>query len=292
MAGFKIITDSTADLPQEYREEHDIACMNMCYVMGGETYGGDTGKELFWKEFYSMMRAGEMSTTSQINPDECKRHFEKYVAEGEKNILYLAFSSGLSGTCNSARIAAEEVMEENRDCKIIVIDSLCASLGEGLFVHKAVKMKEAGRSMEETADWLGKHARNFVHMFTVDDLHHLYRGGRVSKAAAVIGTLAGIKPILHVDKEGHLIPIDKVRGRRKSLLTLVDYMDKKMGSYRESNNTVFISHGDALEDAQFVAGEVKRRFGIENILISHIGPTIGTHSGPGTIALFFLGEER
>lgn len=292
MAGFKIVTDSTADLPEEYLNEHGVGCMNMCYVMSGETYGGDTGKDLDWKEFYARMRAGQMSTTSQINPEESKKHFEKYIAEGEKDILYLAFSSGLSGTFNSACISAEQVMEEHPECRIIVIDSLCASMGEGLFVYKAVEMKEAGKSMEETAEWLTEHVQNFIHVFTVDDLNHLYRGGRVNRATAIIGTIAGIKPVLHVDEEGHLIPIGKVRGRKKSLLKLVDHMEEKMGGYRESNDIVFISHGDALEDAQYVAEEIKRRFGIEKFMIWPIGPTIGTHSGPGTIALFFMGEGR
>lgn len=292
MAEFMIVTDSTADLPEEYLKEHDVACMNMCYVMDGVTYGGDTGQDLPWKDFYSRMREGRMATTSQINPEESKSHFERYLSEGNKNILYLAFSSGLSGTYNSARIAAEEVMEEHPGCKIIVIDSLCASMGEGLFVHRAVMMREAGKSMEETAEWMQAHVQNFIHVFTVDDLNHLYRGGRVSKATAIVGTIAGIKPILHVDEEGHLIPIDKVRGRKKSLLKLVDHMESHMGSYRDSNDIIFISHGDALEDAQFVADEIKSRFGIENFLIGPIGPTVGTHSGPGTIALFFMGEKR
>ena len=292
MAAFKIVTDATADLPQEYLEEHDIACMHMGYTIGGEVYGGETGKLMDWKEFYALMRAGDMPKTSQINPEESKSHFETYLAEGNKEILYLAFSSGLSGTYNSARIAAQDVMEEHPGCKIIVIDSLCASMGEGLFVHKAAEMREAGKSMEETAAWREEHVQNFVHIFTVDDLNHLYRGGRVSKTAAVIGTIAGIKPVLNVDEEGHLIPIEKVRGRKKSLLKLVDYMEKRMGSYQEKNDIIFISHGDAEEDAQFVADEIKRRFGIEKFLISPIGPTVGAHSGPGTIALFFMGEKR
>lgn len=292
MAGFKIVTDSTADLPEEFLQEHEIECMNLCYLIGGETYGGDTGKELDWKEFYAMMRAGQMPTTSQVNPEEAKQHFERYLSEGEKNILYLAFSSGLSGTYNSARMAAEEVMEEHPDCKIIVIDTLAASLGEGLLVYYAVKMKEEGKSMEEVAEWVQQHLQNFTHIFTVDDLNHLYRGGRVSKATAVIGTIAGIKPIMHVDMEGHLVPIDKVRGRKKSLLTLVDYMEEKIGSYKDKNDIVFISHGDALEEAQFVAAEVRKRFGIEKFIINRVGPTIGSHSGPGTMALFFMGDER
>lgn len=292
MAEFRIITDSTADLPEEYLVKHGVACMNMCYMMGGETYGGDTGTDLDDKVFYDRMRGGEMSTTSQITPEESRQHFEKLVAEGATEILYLAFSSGLSGTYNSACISAEDVMEAHPGCKIEVVDSLCASLGEGLFVHRAVQLRDAGKSLSETAEWMRAHIQNFIHVFTVDDLNHLYRGGRVSKATAVIGTIAGIKPILHVDEEGHLIPIAKVRGRKKSLLTLVDHMEEKMGSKRDDNDIVFISHGDALEDAQFVAEEIKKRFGIENFLINPIGPTVGTHSGPGTVALFFMGDAR
>ena len=292
MADFKIITDSTADLPKDYLEKNGIACMDMCYMIGGESYGGDTGKELDYKKFYERMRSGEMPTTSQINPEEAKQHFERLLADGERQILYIAFSSGLSGTYNSACIAAEQVMEEHPGCRIEVIDSLCASMGEGLFVHKAVQLRDAGVGFEKTAERLRELVPNMVHVFTVDDLNHLYRGGRVSKATAVIGTLAGIKPILHVDEEGHLIPISKTRGRKKSLLALVDLMEQKIGRKRWENDIIFISHGDAVEDAQFVADEVRRRFGIEKFLIGPIGPTIGTHSGPGTIALFFVGEER
>lgn len=292
MADFKLVTDSTADLPEEYLAEHNIGCINLCYIIGGETYGGNTGKELDWKEFYAMMRAGNMPTTSQVNPEAAREFFQQYIDDGIKKILYLGFSSGLSGTYNSIRIAADELMEENPDCKIIAIDTLAASLGEGLFVYKAVKLMEAGKSMVEVADWATSHVLNQVHMFTVDDLNHLYRGGRVNKATAVIGTIAGIKPILHVDDEGHLIPIDKVRGRKKSLIKLVDYMEEKMGSFKDENDIIFISHGDAIEDAQFVADEVKNRFGIDSFMMNRIGPTIGTHAGPGTIALFFFGDVR
>lgn len=234
-----------------------------------------------------------MPTTSQINPAEAKEYFESYL-EKDKEILYLAFSSGLSGTCGNIRMAADEIMEEHSDVKIIVVDSLGASMGEGLFVHKAVKMRDAGKSIEETAEWLEKHVLNFTHVFTVDDLFHLYRGGRVSKTAAVLGTMISIKPKLHVDNEGHLILIGKVRGRKKSLSALVDYMEEKMGSWTEENRDdyVFISHGDALEDAEYVRDLIKERFGFRNFMINHIGPTIGAHSGPGTIALFFMGESR
>lgn len=292
METFKIVTDSTADLPKEYLEENNIGCLNLCYLMDGVTYGGETGQEMDWKKFYSLMRDGKMPTTSQVNPEEAKKHFEAILAEGYKEILYMAFSSGLSGTYNSGRIAAEEVMEEHPDVKIIVIDTLSASLGEGLFVYRVVEMRKQGKSLEETAAWAKEHIQNFVQVFTVDDLNHLHRGGRVSKATAIIGTLAGIKPVLHVDSEGHLTAINKVRGRKKSLLKLVDYMEEKMGSYRNKNDVITISHGDAEEDAQFVADEIKKRFGIEHFIIGPIGPTIGAHSGPGTIALFFMGDRR
>ena len=190
------------------------------------------------------------------------------------------------------RVAAEEIMEEQPDCRIIVIDSLCASLGEGLLVHKAVNLRDQGKSLEEVAEWVKNNRLHLVHVFTVDDLYHLYRGGRVSRATAVVGTLAGIKPKLHVDDEGHLIVIGKVRGRKKSLHALVDYMEEKMGSYRDQNDIVFISHGDDLPAAELVRDLVKERFGIDSFLINYVGPTIGSHSGPGTLALFFMGEER
>ena len=289
---FKITTDSTADLPVEYLQKHNVGCMPISYIVDGVTYGRD--REMDWKEFYSLMRnEGKMPTTSQINPAEAKEYFEEFI-KTDKEILHLAFSSGLSGTYGNLCIAADEIMEEHPDCRIVVVDSLCASLGEGLFVHKAVKMRDEGKTIEETADWLRTNVQNFVHVFTVDDLFHLYRGGRVSKTAAVIGTMVGIKPKLHVDSEGHLIVIGKIRGRKKSLNALVDYMEEKMGSHLSENvqDYVFISHSDALEDAEYVRDQIKERFGINNFLINHIGPTIGAHTGPGTIALFFMGESR
>ncbi len=289
MSDFKIITNTTADLPADYIRENNLGLMVFNYTIKGETYS--KGHELDWKEFYSMMRDGNMPTTSQVNPEECRLYFEEYLKEC-RQLLYICFSSGLSGTYNNACLAADMVMEEHPDCKITVIDSRCASMGEGLLVHKAVMLQKAGRSMDETADWVEEHIPHLVHIFTVDDLNHLYRGGRVSRTAAVVGTVVGIKPILHVDGEGHLIPIQKVRGRKKSLHALVDYMAEKMGRYRDENDIIFISHGDALEDAEAVRDEVKERFGIDSFLINHIGPTIGAHSGPGTIALFFMGESR
>ena len=286
---FKIVTDSGSDLPIEYYKEHNVAYMNLSYIVDGETYGH--GKELSWKEFYEMMRQGKMPTTSQINPEDAKEYFEK-VIETDKEILCLPFSSGMSGTYNSMCIAAEEVMEKHPDCKIIVADIMCASLGQGLMVHKAVELRDAGKTLEETVEWINAHALKLVHMVTVDDLFHLHRGGRVSRASAVVGTLAGIKPVIHVDDEGHLIVIDKVRGRKKALTKLVDAMEEKTRGYAEKNDVVFISHGDDLEAAEFVRDMIKERLGIENFLINNIGPVIGSHAGPGTIALFFLGNAR
>lgn len=290
MSEYKIITNTTADLPAAYIEENGLGLVYYNYIMDGISYGKD--KELDWKEFYRLMREeGKMPTTSQVNPEQFKDYFRSFLKEN-KNLLYLSFSSGLTGSCGNAILAANEMMEEIPDANIVVIDSTCASMGEGLLVHKAVEMQKSGKTMEEAAALIKEMIPHLVHVFTVDDLNHLYRGGRVSKAAAVIGTIAGIKPILHVDDEGHLIPMSKTRGRKKSLMELVDYMEKQMGSYRDKNDIVFISHGDAYEDACLVRDEIKKRFGIENFMINHIGPTIGTHSGPGTIALFFEGESR
>lgn len=293
MHNFKIITDTTTDLPMSYIEENGIGLMYLNCIIEGTTYGRDNMQDLDLKGFYKGMREGKMPTTSQINPEEAKEEFERYIGT-EKEILCIAFSSGLSGSYNSMRIAAQEVMEEHPECKIRVIDSLCASLGEGLLVYQAVERRKEGKTMEETADWVSSHIQNLIHVFTVDDLFHLYRGGRVSRTSAVIGTVAAIKPVLHVDREGHLIPIMKKRGRKKALNCLVDYMEEKQGKWIGENRSgaVFISHSDALEDAEFVRDEIRRRFGVENFLINMIGPVIGSHTGTGTIALFFMGEGR
>lgn len=290
MASFKIITNTTADLPMDYIEENQLGLIYFNYIMDGVSYGKD--HELDWKEFYRLMREeGKMPTTSQVNPQQYKEYFTEFLKEN-KNLLYISFSSGLSGSCGNSVLAAGELMEEDSECKIIVVDSKCASMGEGLFVHKALQMQAQGKSMEETAEYLNELAAHLTHVFTVDDLNHLYRGGRVSRAAAIVGTIAAIKPILHVDDEGHLIPISKLRGRKKSLNALVDYMEEKTKGYSGKNDIVFISHGDALADAEYVKAEVEKRFGIKEFKINHIGPTIGAHSGPGTIALFFEGSSR
>lgn len=291
MYNYKIVTDSTADLPKEYIEKYDLGIMKLSYIFGETEYSGETDNELDEKEFYNRVRAGELPTTAQVNPEQAKNVLLKY-AKDYKDILVISFSSGLSGTVGSVKIAATELMEEDESLNIIVIDSLAASLGEGLLVHKAVKNREDGMSIDLNANWVEKHKLNIVHSFTVDDLFHLYRGGRVKKGAAIVGSLINIKPILHVDDEGHLINLSTVRGRKKALKSLVDYMDEHIGSYRELNDIVFISHSDCEDDAKFVAEEVKERFGIDSNLINYIGPTIGCHTGCGTVALFFMGDAR
>lgn len=287
---FIITTDTTADLPADYIEKHGIGILSLTYTLDEKTYNWDNPLPV--KEFYDKMRAGSLPTTSQVNPEEAAEIFEKIIKEQDADILHIAFSSGLSGSYNSARIAAMELAEKYPDNKIVVIDSLAASMGQGLLVHKALAMKEAGKSLEETAAWVEENKLHMVHNFTVDDLFHLYRGGRVSKTAAFLGSMINLKPILHVDDEGHLIALSKVRGRKKSLLALVDSMEKQMGAFRDQNDIIFISHGDCEEDAQFVADQIKERFGIESFLINYVGPTIGAHTGAGVVCLVYLGDYR
>lgn len=289
MADFKICTDSTADLPEEYLSQNNIDTLHLSYEINGILYGPE--KEMPVNDFYSEMRAGNLPKTSQVNPEMAKEGLLKALGD-YKELLHVCFSSGLSGTYNSCRLAAMEIMEENPDVTIRVIDSKCASLGEGLLVYKLVEMRNKGCSFNEVADWAEENILHFIHLFTVDDLNHLYRGGRVSKSTALVGTVLNIKPVLHVDNEGHLVPLTKERGRKRALLSLVDGMEKRMGQFRENNDIILISHGDCLDDAMFVKEEIEKRFGVERFIINYIGPTIGSHAGPGTVALFFMGEER
>ena len=286
---YVITTDTCCDLPKDYLEEKEIEEVSLYYNMNGTIYGNH--QEMGIKEFYDRMRGGEMPTTMAANPEELEELFEKYLSVG-KSVLHLAFSSELSSSCSNAMVAARDLNEKYTDNKVIVIDTLAASLGQGLMVYKAEELRQNGKTIDETAAWLEENKLHFCHQFTVDDLNHLYRGGRVSKLTAVAGTIIQIKPILHVSDEGKLIPIGKARGRKKSLTALVDNMQRTMGSYRDKNDIVFISHGDAPEDAEYVANLVKERFGIEKFLINPVSPTIGAHSGPGTIALFYMGEKR
>ena len=289
MSEYVITTDNNSDLPEKYLKDHGVGCMYLSYSMDGKNY--THGNFLPEHEFYEAMRNGSMPTTAQVNPENAKALLEPYLKEG-KDILHIAFSSALSGTYNSSRIAAEELMEEYPDRKIIVVDSLSASLGQGLLVWLAQQKKELGQTLENVADWAEKNKLKMVHLFTVDDLNHLYRGGRVSRTTAIVGSMLNIKPVLHVDNEGKLTAIGKVRGRKKALQELVKLMDEKIGSFGADCDTIFISHGDCEQDAQYVAAKVKEKYNIKNIIINQVGATIGAHSGPGTMALFFVGDVR
>ncbi|MDO4306609.1 MAG: DegV family protein [Eubacteriales bacterium] len=289
MRDYVITTDNNSDLPESYYKKHGIGCTYLTYSMNGVNYTHDNF--LPEHEFYESMRNGSLPTTAQVNPESARSLMEPYLKEG-RDILHIAFSSGLSGSYNSTRIAAEELSEEYPERKIIVIDSLAASLGQGLLVHLAQQKKEAGEDMEAVASWVEAEKKHIVHMFTVDDLDHLYRGGRVSKTTAVLGGMLNIKPVMHVDDEGKLVAIGKVRGRKKAILELVKGMDEKIGSYKESCNTIFISHGDCEEEARFLEAKVKEKYSIDTVIINYVGATIGAHSGPGTLALFFVGDIR
>lgn len=288
MKPYIISTDCMADLPASFIQEHHLSVHPLYYLMGEQTYNA-LEDALPEAEFYNRMRNGEMPTTMASNPEYIEKSFRQNLADGY-DILHISFSSGLSSSYNNTAVTAKEIQEQSPDAKIIVIDSLCASLGQGLLVYYACKKKEEGASIEETAAYIEDLKLHVCHQFTVDDLFHLHRGGRVSKASAILGTIANIKPVLHVDNEGHLINISKIRGRKRSLMTLVDNMEKTVGDYK--NPIIFISHGDCLEDAEFVKQQIEERFGIHEFLINYVGCTIGAHSGPGTVALFFLGETR
>lgn len=289
MRNYVLMTDNNADLPDSYMQKHQIGCCYLSYSIDGTQY--NHGNFLPVKEFYDKMRSGSMPTTAQVNPESVQKLMEESLKK-DLDILYLAFSSALSGSYNTCRLMAEELKEKYPQQKIEVIDTLNASLGQGLIVHKAVQLKEQGKSLEEVAAWIQTHLQNFAAVFTVDDLDNLYRGGRISKTSAIVGGMMNIKPILHVSEEGKLIPIGKIRGRKKSLLALVEEMDKRIGSYKDSCDTIFVSHGDCEADAMYVVDKVKEKYPIQHVLVHPVSATIGAHSGPGTVALFFMTDKK
>lgn len=287
MRDYVITVNSTVDLPKEWLQERSVPVIPLKYTIDNETYTDMEG--LSAKEFFAKIREGKMATTSQINPEEAKAQLEPFLKEG-KDVLHLGFSSGLSGTYNSMRIAGEELKEEYPDAKIIVIDTLCACLGEGLLLYKALQVKESGKTIEETAKWVEENKLHICHNVTVDDLFHLHRGGRISKASAVLGSVVQIKPIIHMDENGKLQVIGKERGRKKSLNKIVDMAVEQIKGW--DNDIAMITHGDCLEDAEYVAKLVREKLGIENILINNIGTVIGSHTGPGVVAVFVMGNKR
>ena len=292
MSEYMIMTDSTVDLPKEYlTEELGVPYIPLTYLIDGQSYEDMIG--LTGEEFFAKVRAGSMPTTSQINPEQAREALEPYLKEG-KDILYIAFSSGLSGTYNSIRMAAEELQDEYPEQKLIIIDSLCACMGEGLLVYKAVQLKRAGKSLEEVAAWVEENKLHIMHNVTIDDLFHLHRGGRVSKAAGFFGGMLGTCPLLNVDYEGHLTAREKVRTKKKVIQRIVQKMEENAEGGLAYSGKCYICQSECMDDAKAVAMLVESRFPNLNgkVEIYPIGATIGSHTGPGTVALFFWGKER
>ena len=287
MSDYVITVNSTVDLPKEWLQERNVPVIPLKYMMDGVSYVDMDG--LSAKEFFQKLRDGKMATTSQVNPEEAREAFEPFLKEG-KDILHLGFSSGLSGTCNSMKIAAEELQEEYPDRKVIVIDTLCACLGEGLLLYYALKRKKEGMDIDQLAEWVEANKLHVCHDVTIDDLHHLQRGGRISKTVAVVGSIVQIKPIIHMDNNGYLQVIGKERGRKKSLQKIVDMALEQSRGWE--NDLVMITHGDCEEDANYVADLVREKMGIQEILVNNIGTVIGSHTGPGVVAVFCMGEKR
>lgn len=284
---FQIITDSACDFPSEMYEKLKLTYTPLSLLINGKE--STDISEPFLKEVYASLRAGNTAKTSAVNPEGWAKVIEPALAQG-KDVLVLAFSSGLSTTYQSAVIAAQELQNSYPDRKIRVVDTLAASMGQGLLVWYACQKRDAGLSVEEVAAWCEENKLHLCHWFTVDDLMYLKRGGRVSAATALVGTMLQIKPVLHVDNEGHLINVAKARGRKASIEALAKkFADTAIPG---ANDTVFISHGDCLEEAEYLAALLKERYGVKEIIVSYVGAVIGSHSGPGTMALFFLGSQR
>lgn len=287
MNDYILYTDSACDLPNEMLDRLGIHYRSLTFAFEGESEHAD--RDVPAKDFYAKMRAGGIAKTAAINTECFREAFEEEIAAGH-DILYIAFSSGLSTTYNSGRFALEDLRDKYPERKLIAVDSLCASAGFGLMVYLAAKKKAEGATIEELAQYVLDTRLHICHWFTVDDLVYLKRGGRISPAATLIGTMLGIKPVLHVDNEGHLVNVSKARGRQASIRALADRygelaLDKKDG-------TVFISNGDCIEDAEALRDMLAEEYGAKVELITDVGPVIGAHSGPGTLALFFVGSAR
>jgi DegV family protein with EDD domain len=286
---FDIVTDSASDMPKDYYVRYDVRCVPLGFNMNNVNYAGENGEKITEEEFYQKLREGSMPTTYQVTSEQAKGYIEPSLKEG-RDVLVIAFSSGLSGTAGSFQVAARQLAEEYPNCKIRVVDSLCASMGEGLLLDYVIRKADEGADVEETARYAEDLKLKICHWFTVDDLVYLKRGGRVSPTAAFVGNLLGIKPVLYMDNEGHLIPVSKVRGRKTSINALADQYTAR--AVDKENGVVFISHGNCLSDAEALAAILKERHGVEVKVITDVGPVIGAHSGPGTLALFFIANER
>jgi len=284
---YRIVTDTGCDFPQHMYEERGLAVVPLTVNYKGKEYNSYT--ESWLKEMYAGLRAGEAATTSAVNPEGWATVIEPILAAGE-DVLVLAFSSGLSTTYQSAVIASQELMEKYPERTVNVVDTVCASLGQGLLVHYAAQKREQGMGLKELTAWCEEYKFNLCHWVTVDDLMYLKRGGRVSAATALVGTMLQVKPIIHVNDEGKLINVGKARGRKASIDVLVKKMQET--ALPGENDLVYICHGDCIEDAKYLEKQVKEKCGAKEVFIYYTGAVIGSHSGPGTLALFFLGEHR
>ncbi len=287
---FEIVTDSSCNLPEELIDRYRLHILSLMFrVNGREYYSYEKGKVTDLKQFYTMMRNKEEITTSLIDINTCLPVFEGLLKEG-KDILYIGFSSALSGTYQVGAMVLDDLKTTYPERKIYAIDTLGASLGEGLLVYYAAELRRTEKSIEEVYIWLLENRLHLCHWFTVDDLFFLKRGGRVSASAAVLGTILGVKPVMHMDNEGRLILMEKVRGRKNSLDALVNHMQETAINPQEQ--MIFITHGDCIEDAKYVENQVRERMHVKDVLINYVDPVIGAHSGPGTVALFFVGTHR
>lgn len=290
MRNFVIVTDSTSDLPVSVIGEYGITVVPLGFGFEGENYlNYPDHRQLSIQKFYERLKSGERSTTTLVNANTFKEYLDPIFQENN-DVLYLGFSSPLSGTYGSSLTAREELLEKYKDARMECIDTLSASMGEGMLVYYAAKMKQEGKSLDEVKQWILDNRLNLCHWFTVDDLNHLKRGGRVSAVTATIGTALGVKPILHVDNEGHLVPDSNVRGRKKSIHALLEHMEATC--INPTENSVFISHADCVEDAEYLGNLIKEKLNVKEVVINHIGPVIGSHTGQGALALFFIGKER
>lgn len=290
MRDYIIMTDSCCDLTDEMARELELEVLPLTMRMDGQEYPNYLdGRAITNEEFYRRLRAGKMSSTAAVNPEQFAAAMRKVLAAG-KDIVCICFSSALSTTYQSAVIAAQEVEPEFPEGRICVVDSLSASRGQGLLIYLAAQKKKEGYSAPELAKWVEDNKLTICHWFTVDDLNFLKRGGRLSAGAALFGTMLSIKPVMHTSDEGKLVPMGKVRGRKASLNALID----KVGELGVDldQQIMFICHADCLKDSEEVAAELKRRYGVREVYIHYIGPVIGSHTGPGTMGLFFVGRER
>lgn len=287
---YVIVTDSAGNLPDEIIEKYNIEIVSLSYIMGGverKTYV--KGEKTDLKAFYEKLRNKEDSKTSLVPPEDFERTFENIAKEG-KDILYIGFTSGLSGTYQSSVIAADLVREKYPDVRIVTVDTLCASIGQGLMVYYAVLMQEEGKSIDEIVTWIEENKLKMCHWVTVDDLFFLKRGGRVSATTAIAGTMLGIKPIIKVDNDGKLATVGKVRGRKQAINHLVEQFEKN--AVDADNQIIGVVHGDCQDDADYLISEIKKRCKAKNYVCNYLDYVIGSHAGPGTLALFFLGKER